>query len=137
MVGHLAARCPVEMRCSPRRNRLHVRSKRRVLTGKQEVHRESVSSDPEGGQKFQVGVENQALGRKLAPQRVAMSIPLSPEVSDIREELAKLAILTHVDGCVNESSILEVAPAIINHALSGPITPLNDRMFLVPLKNRE
>lgn len=48
-----------------------------------------------------------------------------------------MVVLSLVDGYVNESTILEVAPSIINHALAEPLTPLNDCMFLVPLKNRE
>lgn len=39
---------------------------------------------------------------------------LSPEVMATREELDKVAILSVVEGYVNESSVLEVALAIIN-----------------------
>lgn len=53
---------------------------------------------------------------------MALSLPLSPEVSDIWEELAKVAVLSLVDGFVNESIILEVMPSIINLDLLEPIT---------------
>lgn len=73
----------------------------------------------------------------MLPHRVALFLALSLEVTCIRVELPKVAVLSLVDGFVNESSILEVAPSIFNLDLSGPIIPLNDCMFLVPLKNRE
>lgn len=47
-----------------------------------------------------------------------------------------MAILSIVEGDVNESSVLEVAPALINWTLAGPITPLNEYNFMVPLKSR-
>lgn len=46
-------------------------------------------------------------------------------------------MLTLVDGAVNEASIIEMAPSIVNKPLAGPITPLNETAFLVPLASRE
>lgn len=54
-----------------------------------------------------------------------------------REELGKVAILSVVFGYVNEASVLEVAPSIINKQLAGPLTPLNEDSFLVPLVSRK
>lgn len=53
-----------------------------------------------------------------------------------REELSKVAILSIVDGHVNDSSVLVVAPALINVPLAGPITLVNEFNFLVPLASR-
>lgn len=69
--------------------------------------------------------------------RDSLSIPLSPESSDLREELTKVAVLTLEEGFVNESSLLAVIPSLINVSLAGPISPLNDCIFLLPLMNRE
>lgn len=48
-----------------------------------------------------------------------------------------MAILSLVDGFVNNFSGLEVAPTIINRTLVGPITPLNECTSVVPLASRE
>lgn len=49
----------------------------------------------------------------------------------------KVAMLSLISGFVNVSSVLEIAPSVINMKLAGPITPLTDYSFLVPLVNRE
>lgn len=67
----------------------------------------------------------------------SLSIPLTPAIEKLREDLAKVVVLSLVEGYVNESSVLEVAPFIINTTLAGPITTLNDCSFLVPLANRD
>lgn len=87
--------------------------------------------------KLQSVAEISIPGRKSQPHHVALSLPLSPEVSDICEELVKVTVLSLMNSFVNESSILEVMPSIINLALLRPITPLNNCMFLVPWTNRE
>lgn len=46
-------------------------------------------------------------------------------------------MLSLIDGFVNDSSILEVAPSIFNIPFAKPITQLNECAFLVPLKSRE
>lgn len=53
-----------------------------------------------------------------------------------REDFDKVAILSIIEGVVNEPSMLEVGPALINRPLAGPITPLNKYNFVVPLKIR-
>lgn len=43
-----------------------------------------------------------------------ISLPLLPEVTATREELDKVVILSVEEGYVNELSVMEVAPAVIN-----------------------
>lgn len=54
----------------------------------------------------------------------------------MREKLAKVAVLSIVDGHVNDSSVLDVDLSLINIPLAEPITPVNDCTFLVLLDNR-
>lgn len=63
------------------------------------------------------------------PGSVSICLPLSPEVTVSQEELDKVVVLLIVDGHVNESSVLEVALALINRQLVGPITPINECHF--------
>lgn len=65
-----------------------------------------------------------------------LSPPLSLEILGTREDLAKVAVLSVVDGFINVTSILEVAPSIINKPLAGPITLINACAFLVLLVSR-
>lgn len=67
----------------------------------------------------------------------SLSLSLTPETEKIRDELTKVAVLSIIDGFVNEGSVLEVAPTIINRPLAGPITPLSECTFLVILASRE
>lgn len=55
----------------------------------------------------------------------------------LREELAKVAVLSLEEGFVNEANLLAVMPSIINKELASPITPLYDCTFLLPLRSRE
>lgn len=127
-VGHMAVRCPVFR--SPNNKRIHVRSKKVGMTkeddGRREVSRPVLPQV--------VHQERSEVGHSL---RASLSIPLTPEVEQMREDLARVAVLSLEEGHVNDSSILEVAPTIINRTLAGPITPLNDCSFLIPLANRE
>lgn len=50
--------------------------------------------------------------------------------------MANVAIFSVVDGYVNDNSVLEVAPALINLPLAGPITLVNECTFLVLLASR-
>lgn len=122
----MAARCPVSR--SPNRKRIHVRSKKVGTTeeddGRREVSRPVLPQV--------VHQERSEVGHSL---RASLSIPLTPEVEQMREDLARVAILSLEEGHVNDSSILEVAPTIINRTLAGPIT--HDCSFLIPLANRE
>lgn len=124
-VGHMAARCPIGR--SPNRKRLHVRSKKLgSATGEGVQH--------PGGQHPGQQFGDPVVGRA---SHASLSISLTPAIEKLREDLAKVAVLSLVEGYVNESSVLEVAPTIINSTLAGPITPLNDCSFLIPLANRE
>lgn len=73
----------------------------------------------------------------LPVKRETLSLSLSPESYDLRDELAKLSVLTIVGGFVNEGSILEIIPSIINVKLAGPIVPLNEFSFLLLFDNKE
>lgn len=97
----MAARCKAVMKRSPQRKRLHVRSKRMVVGSP--VHEGSEPQDLEARTQIPV-----------ISGWVVISLPLSLEVTATREELDKVAILSVVEGYVNESSVLEVALAIIN-----------------------
>lgn len=48
-----------------------------------------------------------------------------------------MVVLSLIEGFVNDSNLLTVLPSIINRELTGPITPLNDCAFLLPMKSRE
>lgn len=67
----------------------------------------------------------------------SISIFLTPEIENLRDELAKVAVLSLVEGFANEPSILEEAPSFINRTLAGPLTPLNGCSYLVPLTSRK
>lgn len=69
--------------------------------------------------------------------QASFSILLYPEAVELREELAKVAVLSLEEGYVNDSNPLAVMPSIINKELVGPITPVNDCNFLLPLKSRD
>lgn len=76
-------------------------------------------------------------GRLGRFSRSSLSIPLTPEIEKVRDDLASVAVLSLEQGHVNDSTLMEVAPSILNRTLAGPITPLTDCSFLVPLANRE
>lgn len=129
-VGHVAARCSVVLRRSPQRKRLHVRSK--IMEAK--AHTGS-GVRPDIVPIKQVDGSNVQIPQR--PRRVVLSLVLSLEINVTRDELAKVAVLTVVSGYVNVHSVLEVAPTLINRQLAGPITPLNEDAFLVPLASRD
>lgn len=66
-----------------------------------------------------------------------MSLALSLEIADIREDLAKVAVVSIVEGFVNEKSVLEIILKIVNIPIAGLITLINDCNFLVLLVSRE
>ncbi|KAH7659259.1 Zinc finger CCHC-type protein [Dioscorea alata] len=124
-VGHVAARCAAVLRRSPRKPRVHVRTKREL------PHAVGLAKD---GASVQVSDgQNQ---RVPAINHVSLSLSLSPEISTVREELAKVVIVSVELGFVNESSVVEVIPSIINQPLAGPLTPINEFTFLAPLPSR-
>lgn len=71
----------------------------------------------------------------IAPSII--SLPLSPEIEVSWDELAEVAILSIIEGTVKETSVLVIAPSIINAQLARPITLMNECHFLVPLASRE
>lgn len=70
-------------------------------------------------------------------EALSLSLSLSPESYDLREELAKIVVLSIVGAFVNEESVLEIIPSIINAEQVGSIVPLNELFFLLPFDNRE
>lgn len=58
---------------------------------------------------------------QLSIIQASVSLSLSSEVTSLREELAKVAVVSIIDGFVNIKSVIEVLP-IINTPLPGPIT---------------
>lgn len=139
-VGHVAARCPVEARRSPRRRRLHVRSKlvgsvagpqkaEREMSGITKLHQSSGDSRSEGTTS---GMES-----RMVVNQASLSLSLSPESDALREDLAKVAVLSIVGGYDNEGSVLEVVPSLINVNPAGPILPLNENSCLIPFANRD
>lgn len=89
--------------------------------------------------KEKLGVAEQAAETTRLPnvRRALLSISLSPEILDIREELAKVAVISVVSCFVNANSVIEILPSVITVSIAGPITPLNDCTFLVPLASKE
>lgn len=99
----MAARCPVVSRRSPPRKKVHVRSKRvGVQAALQDVP--------------VIGGAGATCDVQRSPQisRASLSIPLPPESAELREALAKVAVLSLENGYVNESNLLAVMPSIIN-----------------------
>lgn len=75
--------------------------------------------------------------RKYKIIRTTLSLSLSPKMAELRDELSKVVVLSHVARFVNDSSIINIIPSILNIPLAGPITPLNDFSLLLPLKSRK
>lgn len=124
-LGHVAAKCKWEPRQSPKRKRIHVRSKHVAETTK-------VSSEE----------TPTSLTRRypeIRPQTAShssLSLPLTQEIVTVREELALVVVVTILSGYVSDVGLGEVLPSVINRSLAGPLTPLNDKMYLVPLASR-
>lgn len=79
----------------------------------------------------------QPVQRPVVTNRVLLSLSLSLKITKFREELAKVEVASVVSGFVNGSSILELLPSLVNRSLAGPLIPVNDSTFLVPLESRE
>lgn len=101
-----------------------MRSKRLSLTDQQAVRRKD----------FVPEVATSTTQQRTHASRL---LSLKPEIVSIRENLAKVAVLTLVEGFINESNFLKVALSIINKTLAGPILPLNEDSFLILLACRE
>lgn len=132
-VGHVAARCPVEDRRSLRRRRLHVRSKLARSKADSPGLGKNVEDNLDG---VSVTQKVQSGGTKQVGNHASLSLSLSPESYELREELAKVTVLSLVRGNVNEGSVLEVMPSVIATKIAGPIVPLNESSFLIPFENR-
>lgn len=121
-VGHVAAKCKRVYRRSPKRKRVHVRSK----------HSE---------ESVEVGVQPSGSRRSPDPRsfmasQAVLSLPLTPEIAAVREELALAVVVSILSGYVTDAGMEEVLPDILNCSLAGLLTPLNDNMYLVPLSSR-
>lgn len=116
----------MEPRKSPHRWKLHIRSIRMDKIPTSPVKPDSIRRNSE----FVASQTHSSF-------RPALSIALTLDSEKLREELARVAVLSLVEGVVNESNLLAVLPSILNKELAGPITPLNDCFFLLPVKSRE
>lgn len=95
-VGHMAARCPVIR--SPNRKRLHVRSKKsspKIVGEDHCVDSRPLLAPTQSSEVQEVGRAN----------RASLSISLTPEIEKLRDELAKVAVLSLVEGQVNDASV--------------------------------
>lgn len=126
-VGHMASCCPVEPKRSPRRRVTHVRSKH------SQPPRVRVPELPG----IIAKVEEQPHQREAKVNRISLSVSLSPESEELREDLAKVAVLSLEDGYVNDTTLRAIIPSLINKELVGPITPLNGAHYLLPMESRE
>lgn len=79
----------------------------------------------------------QAAVRKQKISRASLSISLSPEMAELRKDLAKVVVLSLEERFVNESNLLVFIPSIINRPHVGQITPLNECTFWILLASRE
>lgn len=122
----MVARYPVEPRRSLHRWKLHIRS----------IRMDKIPTSPTKPDSIRRSLEFVA-SQTHSSSRPALSIALTPDSEKLREELARVAVLSLVEGVVNESNLLAVLLSILNRKLAGPITPLNDCSFLLPVKSRE
>lgn len=79
----------------------------------------------------------QVVQRGERSNKVSLSISLSPKLEELRDDLAKVAVLSLEAGHVNEFCLIEVIPSLINKDLAGPITPINDDTYFLPTGCRE
>lgn len=118
---------------------MHVRSK---LVGKKDVHTgadrvEVRHSEVElRTQAVKAGGSLPAVSHRPKITSASLSISFTPKSYELREELAKIAVLSVVSGYVNEGSVLDVIPSILSTKLAGPPVPLNEAAFLLPFENR-
>lgn len=70
-------------------------------------------------------------------RHLSLSLALSPEITSIHKELAKMAFLTVSSGFITDSSLEEVFPSVIPFPLAGPLTLVTEDTYLVPLENKE
>lgn len=123
----------MEDRRSLRRRRLHVRSKLARSKADSPGLGKNVEDNLDG---VSVTQKVQSGGTKQVGNHASLSLSLSLESYELREELAKVTVLSLVRGNVNEGSVLEVKPSVIATKIAGPIVPLNESSFLIPFENR-
>lgn len=68
---------------------------------------------------------------------VKLSIPILPEASDIRNNLEIVGILSIRKGQISEGVFFDAIPSVLNFPLSGPITLVNDDVFLLSMASKE
>lgn len=69
--------------------------------------------------------------------RASLSLPLSLESYELREELVKVAVLFMMGGFVNEECVMEIIPSILSSKMAGPIMALKETSFLIPFESRD
>lgn len=125
-VGHVAVttRCKLEARRSPKRKRMHVRSKRSSELDDQKLKvSPTLIAPPPPGPCLQI------------PAWSFLSLLLTSEIATVREELSLVVVVTIISKYVMDSAMDEVLPSVINHCLAGPLTPLHDNTYLIPLSS--
>lgn len=85
--------------------------------------------------KFQ-GSSSKSAGLFL-PSKVQLSISIPPEVAGIREDLESIGVLSLRAGQISEKVLEEAIPSILNASFIGPITPINDDAYLLPMASLE
>lgn len=124
--GHVAVNCPLDARRSPRRKKIRVRP--RVST-----EADKLSSE----QRLKPQVSASDSTGHSQPTYAKISIPVPPEASSLRDELESVGILSLRTGQISESVLQDVIPSVLNVPLSGPLTPINDDVYLIPLATKE
>lgn len=65
-----------------------------------------------------------------------MSLPLTPEITAVREELSKVVVVTLLSRYVSDKDLEKVLSSIINCSPAGSLTPVNDITYLILLSSR-
>lgn len=94
-VGHMAARCPRGAHSSPHKKRLHVRSK---WVDSQEANSLPLVVVPVVSSGGNIARQAQGTQRMHRISKASISLSLSPEIAKVREDLAKVAVLSIVNG---------------------------------------
>ncbi|KAH7689328.1 Zinc finger CCHC-type protein [Dioscorea alata] len=124
--GHVAVNCPLETRGSPHRKKNRLRPRMSPEKGG------SVSLSLPNSQ----GSNSEVLGRPSSSQ-AKLSIPIPREAEEIRDNLEMVAILSLRSGQISENVLAEAIPNILNIPLKGPITPVNDDNYIIPLGSKD
>lgn len=68
---------------------------------------------------------------------VKLSLPIPPEADEIRDDLENVGILSLRKGQISKGVICDALSSVLNIPLSGPITPINDDSYPIPLASKE